>query len=76
VLPRFGPVQLVRTTQLAVALWVADLQGLGLSPASVQKCHQALTRILSGAVRAELIRRNVAAEVELPVVRVQERCAS
>ncbi len=34
--------------------------------------HQALRRILNGAVRAELIRRNIAAGVELPVVRSQK----
>jgi integrase len=72
VIPTFGNVQLSRITHTAVAAWIAKLHGDGLSPATVQKCHQVLSRILQGAVDAERLQRNVADKVRLPRVRTQE----
>ncbi len=55
-----------------MATWVAHQQRAGLAAASVHKCHQVLSRVLAAAVRAGLLQRNVAENVELPRIRSQE----
>lgn len=72
VLPRFGRVQLGRITHTSVATWVADLHASGLAPATVEKCHQVLSRVLQGAVDAGVLSRNVAVKVVRPRVHQQE----
>ncbi|MGH8932852.1 MAG: tyrosine-type recombinase/integrase [Egibacteraceae bacterium] len=59
-------------THTLVAAWVADLHASGLAPATVEKCHQVLSRVLQGAVDAEVLSRNVAVKVIRPRVHQQE----
>jgi integrase len=72
VLPKFGRVQLGRITHTSVATWIAELEASGLSPGTVVKCHQVLSRVLAGAVDAGMLSRNVTTKVGLPRVRMQE----
>jgi hypothetical protein len=72
VLPRFKRAQLGRINHTSVATWVAELYASGLSPATVTKCHLVLSRVLQGAVDAEILARNPGAKVALPKARRQE----
>ena len=65
VLPRFGATPLAAIDYMAVRSWVADLSKR-LSPASVHKAHQVLSKVLRSAVAAGLISKNAAENVPLP----------
>jgi integrase len=72
VLPVFGDFSLSAITNLAVRDWVADLKASRLAPATVQKAHQTLSKIMRSAVDAGLLVRNPCERVPLPRVERQE----
>jgi integrase len=71
-LPRFGPVQLGRITQLDVRAWVAELDARGLAPATVQKAYQTLGKIMEAAVDGGLIPASPCHKVPLPKIETVE----
>ena len=71
-LPAFGDFPLGSITNLAVREWIAGLSGRGLAPATVQKAHQTLSKILRSAVDANLLAHNPSERVPLPRVERQE----
>ena len=72
VLPRFGPIQLGRITQLDVRAWVAELDARGLAPATVQKAYQTLGKIMEAAVDGGLIPASPCHKVPLPKIETVE----
>src|SRR6266511_256681 len=53
--PCFGDLQLASIDHLTVREWIAELNDLGLAPATVRKAHQVLSKMLRAAVDAGLI---------------------
>lgn len=72
VLPRFGPWRLVDITHQEVQDWVAALSASGLAPATVQKTHQQLSKMLAAAVKDRRLATNPAAGVDLPKIETEE----
>ena len=72
VLPRFGNWRLVDITHQEVQDWVAALSASGQAPASVQKTHQQLSKMLAAAVKDRRLATNAAAGVDLPRIESEE----
>ena len=72
VLPRFGGWRLVDITHQEVQDWVAALSASGQAPASVQKTHQQLSKMLAAAVKDRRLATNPAAGVDLPRIEQEE----
>lgn len=66
VLPTFGAVPIKRMTRAAIASWVSDMSGEGLSSSRVRNCFNVLGACLDAALNEGLIGRNPARGVELP----------
>lgn len=66
VLPRFGPTPLMKITNAAVRVWVAEMLDAGLSPATTRKAVFALRQCLEAAVADNRLGTNPAASVPLP----------
>jgi len=71
-LPRFGDVALVAISQRDVRAWVADLNGRGLAPATVQKAYQLLGKVMGAAVDAGMVMQTPCRRVPLPKVEREE----
>jgi integrase len=71
-LPRFGDVALVAISQRDVRAWVAELSGLGLAPATVQKAYQLLGKVMGAAVDAGMVIQLPCRRVPLPKVEREE----
>jgi integrase len=71
-LPHFGPYPLAAITHTDVVEWVARLQASGLAPATVVKAAQILSKTMTAAVNAEMIRANPCAKVDLPKIERSE----
>jgi integrase len=65
-LPRFGPLPLTGISQRDVRAWVTELSAKGLAPATVQKCYQVLTKILTAAVEGGMLPRSPCRQIPLP----------
>ena len=72
VLPRFGAWRLVDITHQEVQDWVAALSASGLAPATVQKTHQQVSKMLAAAVKDRRLATNPAADVDLPKIEQEE----
>lgn len=72
VLPTFGSVPIGRINNLDIRRWVADLTNAGLAPATVQKAHQTLAKVLRFGVDTGLLIRNPSDRVPLPRVERKE----
>jgi integrase len=74
ILPRFENVKIGDITKDDVQEWVNGLVASGLAPATVQKLHQLLARVLQEAVDARLIASTPCRNVRLPrVKRIEQR---
>jgi integrase len=71
-LPRFGDLALVAISQRDVCAWVAELSGLGLAPATVQKAYQLLGKVMGAAVDAGMVMQSPCRRVPLPRVEREE----
>jgi integrase len=71
-LPRFGDLALVAISQRDVRAWVAELSGLGLAPATVQKAYQLLGKVMGAAVDAGMVMQSPCRRVPLPRVEREE----
>ena len=71
-LPRFGDLALVAISQRDVRAWVAELSGLGLAPATVQKAYQLLGKVMGAAVDAGMVMQSPCRRVPLPKVEREE----
>ena len=71
VLPRFGSTPLIKITNGAVRLWVADMLAEGLSAATVRKAVFALRQCLAAAIADRRLAINPAAAVPLPSERAK-----
>jgi Phage integrase, N-terminal SAM-like domain len=71
-LPRFGDLALVAISQRDVRAWVAELNGLGLAPATVQKAYQLLGKVMGAAVDAGMVMQTPCRRVPLPRVEREE----
>jgi len=76
--PTFATVPLGQIDYLMVQSWVNDLQaesihadGSGRSAATVHKAYQLLSKAMSAAAKARLVRSNPCADVELPRIEVE-----
>lgn len=72
VIPTFGRTQLGAIDAMSVRTWIAKLEAKGLAPATVQKCHQVLSKAMQAAVAVELIKSNPCASTPLPKVEREE----
>jgi len=72
VVPDLGKMELVRVTRFGVQQWVTELGRRDLSPASIRRIHQVLSRLLADAVADERIPENPCQGVKLPSVPVTE----
>jgi integrase len=72
VLPAFGDTALADLSQRDVGEWVHALSGKGLAPATVQKAYQVLTKIMTAAVDARLIRTSPCYAIKLPKIEREE----
>ena len=72
VLPTFGDLPLSAIDHMTVTEWVADLNAKGLAPATVQKAHQVLSKIMRAAVDAGLLIASPCERVKLPKVEREE----
>jgi integrase len=72
VLPKFGEMRLSAIDHLTVQEWVANLTKDGLAPATVQKCHQVLAKVLRSAVKGGLIRLSPCEDIDLPRIEREE----
>ncbi len=71
--PAFGPVPLAKLTNVDVSGWIAAQMAAGrLSPASVRKGAQVLSRIMGAAVDAGLIARSPCHGIRLPAEGTRE----
>ena len=66
VLPRFGSTPLVKISNGAVRVWVAEMLDAGLSPATVRKAVFALRQCLAAAMADNRLSLNPADNVPLP----------
>ena len=66
VLPEFGDAPLGSITPLGVQAWVNELVVQDLSSSTVHGCYRLLSRVMSAAVRSELIPHSPCREVTLP----------
>jgi integrase len=66
ILPRFENVRIGDITKDDVQQWVNELVASGLAPATVQKLHQLLARVLQEAVDARLIASTPCVRIKLP----------
>lgn len=66
ILPALGSVRLQQLTTQDVQRFVDNLRARGLAPATVRRCYAVLHRALKQACRWDLVRRNVAENVDLP----------
>ena len=66
ILPRFGKVRIGDITKDDVQQWVNELVASGLAPATVQKFHQLLARVLQDAVDARLLASTPCVRIRLP----------
>ncbi|HSP38836.1 MAG TPA: hypothetical protein VLR26_13895, partial [Frankiaceae bacterium] len=66
VLSAFGPRALVSNEQPEICAWVKQLVDQGLAPATVHKCYQLLTAVMTSAVDARLITHHPCHNVPLP----------
>ena len=73
VLPRWGPVALVRVSHGGIRAWVAELAAAGQSGASIRKAYGVLSGVLDLAVRDRRIPANPAAGVDLPPLATRRR---
>jgi hypothetical protein len=65
-------VALVAISQRDVRAWVAELSGLGLAPATVQKAYQLLGKVMGAAVDAGMVMQSPCRRVPLPRVEREE----
>lgn len=72
VLPRFGEIPLGAIDAMMVKAWVADLTNAGKAPATVQKAHQIMAKIMAEAVDAKRIPASPCLKVKLPKIKHQE----
>jgi integrase len=72
VLPRFGAMRLDAIGALDVREWVADLSRSGLAPATVHKAYQTLSKVMRGAVDADLLAQTPCRRIELPRIEREE----
>jgi integrase len=72
ILPNLGGWPLARISRLDVEDWLASLQERGVSAATTGQAHRVLRAVLSAAVRADIISRNVASGVRPPRVPPRE----
>lgn len=71
--PAFGPMPLAKVTNVDVSAWIATQLAAGrLSPASVRKAAQVLSRAMAGAVHAGLIARSPCDGLRLPAEGTRE----
>lgn len=70
-LPRFGTTQLVKISNGAVRVWVAEMLDTGLSPATVRKAVFALRQCLAAAMADNRLSLNPADDVPLPSERMK-----
>lgn len=66
VLPEFGDAPLGIITPLGVQAWVNELVAQDLSSSTVHGCYRLLSRVMSAAVRSELISHSPCREITLP----------
>jgi integrase len=70
--PRFATMALASIGQRDVRAWVAELSARGLAPATVQKAHQLLGKIMGAAVDAGMLAQSPCRRVPLPTVEREE----
>lgn len=70
--PYFADVPLAKVDRPALRAWVADLNAKGLSPATVQKAVQIVSKALGAAVDDRRLAQNPAWRLPLPRVEVKE----
>lgn len=72
VLPRFGKVALTSLDRTAMREWIADLEKVGLAPATIRKTVQVLAKALRAAQEDRLISHNPAEHLPMPKIERQE----
>lgn len=72
VLPRFGSWRLVDISYQEVQDWIAGLSASGQAPATVQKTHQQLSKMLAAAVKDRRLATNPSAGIDLPRIEREE----
>jgi integrase len=70
--PRLGALRLDRVTPLEIQGLVTELEGQGLSPATIRYAHAILSGALRQAVRWRLLAVNPASAVDLPRLKARE----
>ena len=73
VIPAFGDTAMNDIDYSSTGTWVAGLSDHGLAPATVHRCHQLLSKLLAGAVKARRLQRNPCSDTDnLPSVERHE----
>lgn len=72
ILPAFGSAPLASIDHMMVTGWIAALTASGRAPATVQKAHQILSKILASAVDSKLIASSPCTRVKLPRIERSE----
>jgi integrase len=72
IVPTFGELPLSAIDHLAVREWIAELSASGKAPATVQKAHQVLAKIMRAAVDAGAIRSAPTDRQPLPKIEREE----
>lgn len=70
--PTFGDLPLSAIDHLAVTEWIAELNAKELAPATVQKAHQVLSKIMRAAVDSGKLNASPCDRVKLPKIERQE----
>lgn len=66
VLPAFGTTPLARVEQPAVAAWVAEMRGRGLSASRIRQAYRVLSSLMAAAVQGGYLARTPCAGIRLP----------
>lgn len=66
VLPMFGSVPLARIEQPAVAAWVAEMRGRGLSASRTRQAYRVLSGMLDSAVQGGYLAKSPCSGIKLP----------
>jgi integrase len=70
--PAFGDLPLSVIDHLAVTEWIAELNAKGLAPATVQKAHQVLSKIMRAAVDSGKLNGSPCERIKLPKIEREE----
>ncbi|HVL92445.1 MAG TPA: site-specific integrase [Acidimicrobiales bacterium] len=72
ILPAFGSAPVGAIEHMAVRRWIAEMTAAGKAPATVQKAHQIMSKVMASAVDARLIAASPCLKVKLPRIEREE----